>query len=395
MSRRIFAPGNRWLVGYLTFLSAFAPLSTDMYLPALPRMAGSLHTSYADISLTVSGFLLVFAASMLFWGPLSDKYGRRPVLLAGSLLYIVASVSIALAQSFAALLFWRGVQALGSGALGAMAMAVVKDVLRGPQMERVLAWMQTVMIIAPMLAPVVGSWLLLLTDWRGIFWTLTLCGAVALTGTLALRETARQRTQGGVSAVLQRIPVVLGKREFSRPLLLFSAMSMPFMAYLGISAHVVQTHFGQTAQAFGLFFAANALCSMFGPILHMRLFRHWPRRRVIACHLAGMSLGGALLLVCGGLSVWCFAACYAAITFCGSALRPPATVLMMESIRGDNGVVASLINSGGLLFGSLSMFLATLPFWSTAIVAAGVISCLVPGVAWCAWQRLGREYCGE
>ena len=392
MSTRIFSWGNRWLVGYLTFLSAFAPLSTDMYLPALPHMAEALHTSYAEIALTVSSFLLVFGVSMLFWGPLSDKYGRRPVLLAGSLLYMLSCVGIALAPGYAPLVFWRGVQALGSGALAAMAMAIVKDLLRGSQMERVLAWMQTVMIIAPMLAPVVGSWLLLLVDWRGIFWTLTSCGAIALAGALALRETAYRRTPGGVLGMLSRIPAVLGKGRFARPLLLFSCMAMPFFAYLGVSAHVYQTHYGLSAQAFGLFFAANAFCSMFGPMLHMRLFIAYPRSRVIACHLAGMCLGGGLLVALGSLSPWHFAACYILITFCGSALRPPATVLMMSSIRGDNGVVASLINCGGLLCGSLSMYLATLDVWSSAIVAAGAISCVMPGLAWLVWLRLGREY---
>ena len=392
MSKRLFSWGNRWLVGYLTFLSAFAPLSTDLYLPALPLMTESLRTSYADITLTVSGFLLVFAVSMLFWGPLSDKFGRRVVLLAGCVLYIASCVGIALAPGYTPLLLWRGVQALGSGALGAMSMTIVKDILRGSQMEKVLAWMQTVMIIAPMLAPVVGSWILLVMDWRGIFWVLTVCGLIALAGALAVRETARTRTEGGLFRVLQRFPAVLGQGRFSRPLLLFSAMAMPFFTYLGISAHVYQTHYGLSAQAFGLFFAANALCSMFGPILHMRFFRHHPRARVIACHLAGMCLGGSLLLLCGLWSYWHFAACYMLITFCGSAMRPPATLIMMSSIRGDNGVVASLINCGGLLCGSLGMYVATLDFWSSNIVAAGVISCVMPGLAFLAWLRLGREY---
>ena len=392
MSRRIFFFGNRWLVGYLTFISAFSPLSTDMYLPSLPHMAEALHTSYGQISYTVSGFMLVFAISMLFWGPLSDRYGRRPVLLTGSVLYIVSSIGIAQTSTFAALVALRGVQALGSGALGAMALAIVKDLLRGRQMEKVVTWMQTVMILAPMLAPVVGSWLLLITDWRGIFWALSLCGMLALGGALALRETALARTPGGVFGVLSRIPVVLGNRHFARPLLLFSALAMPFMAYLGISSHVIQTGFGLSPQTYGFYFAANAMCSMAGPLLHMRVFRHYPRGWVIACHLAVMCVAGGLLLLLGGLSSLWFAGIYATITFCGSALRPVATVLMMESIRGDNGVVASLINSGGLLFGSLSMFLCTLPVWNGAIAAAGTISCVVPGLALLVWLKLRKMY---
>ena len=127
MPKKVFAPGNRWLVAYLAFLSAFAPLSTDMYLPALPHMTQALQTTDALSSLSISCFLLLFGASMLFWGPLSDKYGRKPVLYTGALLYVVSSLFLALAQSIWPLLFWRAVQAIGSGGISAMALAIVKD----------------------------------------------------------------------------------------------------------------------------------------------------------------------------------------------------------------------------------------------------------------------------
>ena len=117
MPKKVFAPGNRWLVAYLAFLSAFAPLSTDMYLPALPHMTQALQTTDALSSLSISCFLLLFGASMLFWGPLSDKYGRKPVLYTGALLYVVSSLFLALAQSIWPLLFWRAVQAIGSGGI--------------------------------------------------------------------------------------------------------------------------------------------------------------------------------------------------------------------------------------------------------------------------------------
>ena len=149
MPKKVFAPGNRWLVAYLAFLSAFAPLSTDMYLPALPHMTQALQTTDALSSLSISCFLLLFGASMLFWGPLSDKYGRKPVLYTGALLYVVSSLFLALAQSIWPLLFWRAVQAIGSGGISAMALAIVKDVLRGRAMEKVITWIQTITILAP------------------------------------------------------------------------------------------------------------------------------------------------------------------------------------------------------------------------------------------------------
>lgn len=205
--KRFFMFSNKWLIGYLTFISAFAPLSTDMYLPALPHMVTSLATDYAKASLSVSGFLLIFALSMLIWGPLSDKYGRRPVLLGGSLVYVFASVAIALASSIVPLLCWRALQALGSGAVSAMALAIVKDMLRGQALEQVVAWMQTVMVLAPILAPVLGGWILLAVDWRGIFWMLAFCGLLSFLGALGFRETClpAHRNRGSVFSALGRL----------------------------------------------------------------------------------------------------------------------------------------------------------------------------------------------
>ncbi len=199
MPQKVFAPGNRWLVAYLAFLSAFAPLSTDMYLPALPHMTQALQTTDALSSLSISCFLLLFGASMLFWGPLSDKYGRKPVLYTGALLYVVSSLFLALAQSIWPLLFWRAVQAVGSGGISAMALAIVKDVLRGRAMEKVITWIQTITILAPMLAPVIGGALLAVTDWRGIFVCLLLCGLLAALAGLTFQQI--QKYEHGMNRI--------------------------------------------------------------------------------------------------------------------------------------------------------------------------------------------------
>ncbi|MDE5878692.1 MAG: Bcr/CflA family efflux MFS transporter, partial [Desulfovibrio sp.] len=376
-SRRLFYPGNRFLILYLSFLSAFAPISTDMYLPALPSIAQTFATTNELASATISTFILIFAVSMLFWGPISDRYGRKPVLLAGSLLYIVASAAICLTSSIEAFLVWRGVQALGSGAASAMSLAVVKDVLRGGSMENVVAVMQATVIIAPLTAPVLGGWLLLAVDWRGIFLCLGLCGALALLGALCLQETNPHHGALSLGATFRRMGSALANRNFLYPLLIFSAMSMPFMSYLAVSAFIFQDTFHVSAQQYSLFFALNAFCSLLGPFLHMGVLRHRNRDRVLAAHLLIMCAAGVAIILWGGLGPWAFALLFAPLSLCGSAMRAPSTVLMMESIQGDNGIVASLINCAGLLFGALSMLLASLTVWPGAILAVGSISTVV------------------
>ena len=322
MPKKVFAPGNRWLVAYLAFLSAFAPLSTDMYLPALPHMTQALQTTDALSSLSISCFLLLFGASMLFWGPLSDKYGRKPVLYTGALLYVVPSLFLALAQSIWPLLFWRAVQAIGSGGISAMALAIVKDMLRGRAMEKVITWIQTITILAPMLAPVIGGALLAVTDWRGIFACLLLCGLLAGAGTLLLRETMHHPVQGNAFRTLGRLLVVLRHRGFRCLLLLFSATSMPFMAYLALSSYIFQGLFGLSPQAYSLFFAFNAGMSMLGPLAHERFFRTAPRRLFFSAYLGIVVVAGLGLLLVGDRGPFIFALLCAPIVFAAAPCAP-------------------------------------------------------------------------
>lgn len=391
-SYRIFRVGNCFLVPYLAFLSAFAPISTDMYLPALPSMAENLRTSNELVSASISLFMLVFAFSMLAWGPLSDRYGRRPALFAGTLIYILSSVGIAFCDSIVSLLFWRCVQAVGSGAACSLSMAIVKDIMKGDKMEKVISMMQAALIIAPLTAPVIGGWMLALVSWRGIFWSLALCGLLAMLGVFCLAETAPKSRTASISATFARMGVVLRQKEFLKPLLLFSAMAMPFMSYLATSSFIFQDGFGVSAQAYSLFFAFNAGSSLLGPLSHLYFLRHLPRNRVICAHLAFMTTAGILLPIFGGNGPWFFALLYAPICYCGSALRPPSTVLMMQSIDGDNGIVASLINCGGLLFGSLSMFIASLAIWPNPVLAVGCIAATVSGICLVFWLKIKNAY---
>ncbi|MDE5832174.1 MAG: Bcr/CflA family efflux MFS transporter [Desulfovibrio sp.] len=393
-SNRFFWPGNRFLVLFLSFLSAFAPLSTDMYLPALPAMAENFGVSSDSVADTITLFFLVFAISMLFWGPISDRYGRRPALLAGSLLYTVSSVFIALANSLDWMLFWRCVQALGSGAASSLALAIVKDALKGRLMQNVIGFMQTITVLAPLTAPVIGGGTLLFVSWRGIFWILALCGFVSFLGTLGLRETVRSRSQAGFLNIASRIGVVLKNAKFRDALIIFSAMAMPFMSYLALSPFVYQDVFGLSAQVYSLFFALNSCFIMVGPASYLKYFHRFDRVRLIFIQLVVMALSGTIALLAGRSGPWIFLFAFAPVSFCGSLMRPPSTLIMLESNRGDNGVIASLINCGALLCGSLSMFVSTLPFWPNPVFTIGAMTAIVSFSCAVFWYIIGKNYSG-
>lgn len=392
-SSSAFALGQNALIVYLAFLSAFVPLSTDLYLPALPSMAQFFNAPPELTNLTLSCFMLLYALSMLIWGPFSDKYGRKPILLAGLFIYIAASVASALSGTVYQLIAGRCFQAVGSGAVSAVSLAIVKDSFRGRSMENVLTWIQTMTVLAPMLAPVLGGLLLTITSWRGIFWTLTVCGGLALAISFALRETLAERIQDSALHSLSRLRVVLRHTGFRSLLLIFSLSSMPFMAYLAASAYIFEENFGISPQHYSYFFAANAAASMFGPLLYARFLRNIPQRAFIAANFVIPAVAGALLLLFGGTGPFVFALLYLPITFCGSAVRPPSTMLMMTQMDTDTGTVSSLIGSGALLCGSLAMLLCSLP-WNSFITATGTISLSVGALCLFGWLRLNaRKVC--
>lgn len=390
-SNRIFLPGNRFLIAYLVFLSSFPPLTTDMYLPALPALGRQLNASEELASLSLTVFFFAYAISTLFWGPLSDRYGRRPILLAGSILYTISSVGIGLCESIWPLLWLRIVQALGCGAATSISLAIVKDVLRGPRMERIVSFMQAAHVLAPLSAPVIGGGILYFVSWRGIFWTLTGCGLIALAGMLCLSETGKKNRNQSLTATFSRLGSVIAQKKFRSPFLLFSAMTMPFMSYLAVSAFVFQNWFGLSPQWFSVFFAINASFSLLAPLAHIYIFSRLNRSTVISVQLFIVTLSGILLVLFGRDNPWVFAALMAPITFCGSALRPPGTYIMLKAVRGDNGVVASLIQFGAMLFASVAMVLAPMAFWPGPVTAIGAIAMTVSGICFFYWQKIKNQ----
>ena len=168
----------------LSMLMAFVFISTDLYLPALPIMREAPHGSTGAIEWTISGFLIGFSISQLFWGPVADRYGRKRPIAMGLLLFIVGSTGCARSTDISAMIFWRAVQALGACASVVLARAMVRDLYEGPQAAKMLSTLITVMAIAPLVGPSVGGMILQVTTWRAIFWILifwTLVGVGVLT----------------------------------------------------------------------------------------------------------------------------------------------------------------------------------------------------------------------
>ncbi len=382
--------GNRGLIILIAVLSAFVPLSTDLYLPALPGMGDYFHVSANLTNLTLILFFIFFSAGMLFWGPLSDKYGRRPVLLTGLALYIAASAACALSWSIWHLIFSRILQAVGGSAASAVAMAMVKDVYDGRRRESVLALVQSMVVISPAVAPVLGAFMLPYTSWRGLFWTLAFIGIVSMVGGLLLRETVPSRYTGTVTQSIRRLGAVLKNPGFTSLLIVFSLVSTASLAFVSVSSYIYEKGFGLSEQWYSFYFALNAVALISGPLLYLWFSRHFRRRSIVGSGFAVMIAGGALVCLFGSLGPLLFALALFPASLMGSCVRPPGAFLMLEQQTEDTGSASALINCSGLVFGSAGMILVSLD-GSNLVFSLGVINVAVGFVCLLGWLLIGRR----
>jgi DHA1 family bicyclomycin/chloramphenicol resistance-like MFS transporter len=266
-----------------------------MYLPALPAIAADLQAPYAAVQQSLSAFVLGLAAGQLLFGPLSDRVGRRPILALGLSLYVIASGALALAQDVPELVLLRLLQALGGAAGVVLARAIVRDLYQGVEAARALALVMLVTGTAPLLAPLIGGWLLALADWRAIFWLLAGFGALILAASRrVLPETRRGKGTGGLGPALLR---PLAERETLGFMLAGGFAFAGMFAYIAATPFVYIELFGVSPQRYGLLFGLNVVGIMTGSFASARLVGRLGVRRLLGFGTAVIALAGLALLI--------------------------------------------------------------------------------------------------
>lgn len=379
------------LMFFVTIMNMFIPLSTDLYLPALPTMSTVLGVSAALTNLTLVSFFFFFAVGTLLWGPISDKYGRKPVLLAGTGLYTISSLFCALAGNVYVLIVARIVEGLGAGALIAVSMALIKDCFSGKQRESMLAIVQSVGGLAPMIAPVLGGILLQFTSWRGSFWVLTGAGALCFVLSALYQETLidEERYEGTIAGSLGRLLIVSKNMGFSLPCLIFSLYNFAFMAYIAMSSYIYVDKFGLSEQVYSYFFAANAALSVIGPMLYVKFFTKANKRKFAYACFISYVVFGAFLLFLGNLSPFLFWLGFAPFSLMGTISRPFSTGLLLDQQKGDTGSASSLINGIATIFGSCGMVMASM--WGDIIFGLGFMIFATGVLSILGWAALMRS----
>lgn len=347
------AAGTRRLELFLLLgaLTAFAPLTTDIYLPAMPTLQHDFVTSAARVQLTLATYFVGFALGQAFWGPIADRYGRRLPLVLGMTLYIAASIACSLAPTIEWVAAARLIQAIGACAGIVIARAVVSDLFAAQDAARVFAMLTMVMGVAPIVAPTGGAYLLIWLGWRAIFWALALFGSACLAAAwLRLPETRPAGTTGpaAIGLVLARFAEIATDRRFLATGLP-GALAMGCMyTYIAGASFVFIDRYGFAPDHFALLFGLNSLALVISAQVNRVLLRNWSAQTVLRRLLVVECIAGLALLALalfGPDNPWAVAiplfCCIGTLGF----VYPNATALAMASFRHQAGFASALLGT--------------------------------------------------
>jgi MFS transporter, DHA1 family, multidrug resistance protein len=280
-------------------LSALGPLSMDMYLPSLPRLAIDMHTKASLAQLSITACLLGMAGGQLFIGPLSDKQGRRIPLIISLLVYCAASLLCSFASSIWLLVLLRLVQGLAGGGGIVISRAIVRDLYSGTELTRFFSLLMLVNGVAPILAPVVGGQLLKFTSWRGVFIVLCVLSLIMLAASLfGVKETLLQenRASGGIKDTFSTFGKIFRNRMFMGYALAQGFAMGAMFAYISGSPFVIQTLFGASPQMFSIIFAINGIGIILASQITGKLAGKIKESSLLSAGLAIAGIGGLGLL---------------------------------------------------------------------------------------------------
>lgn len=337
------------LLPYLSALSGFAPFSTDIYLASMPVIRHVFDTTVVNVQLTLSLFFVAFAFCQLVWGPLSDRYGRKPILIIGLVIFVVGSLFCALSRNITQLIVSRVIQAVGASSGIVMSMAIARDFFPEEKLARILAIMVSITMIAPLIAPVVGSYLLIHIGWQANFYFLAAYGLALLLGSYFLHETH----QAPKSILSFREWLHAAKKQaifvpFLLPACTVGTMISAVFGFVSSSPFIYITLYHLPPERFGWYFAVNASALILGSLTLHPLKQILNHRKTIIIGLGAGILGSVLMLMMLSLypnSIWSVAIPAFVITYSLGVLLAEISALALKHVISHTGMASSLLGT--------------------------------------------------
>ena len=371
--KTMLRPGTFALTVLLAALSAIGPLTTDMYLPSLPDIARLLGASTAQTQLTISSYLVGFAVGQIFYGPLADRHGRKPVLIGAMALYCAASLVCALSTSIEMLIAARALQALGGAGGIVLARAIVRDLYSGARAGRELSLIGAVMALAPVLAPLIGGVLQTALGWRSVFFTLVVAGLAGAAIVWPLMpETLSQRAAHPVTpaSMLKSYRIVARNPAYLAYLGIASTSFAGLFAWISGSSFVLQYLYGLTPFQFGVAFAVGSAGYMAGTTLAARLVMRHELDRTLGYGAAAMAAGGIAMVLAVGFGL----ASAAALVLPMALYLAGLGMVLPQAIAGAMTPFPERAGAASALLGFVQQ--------STAALCGALVGVLLGSTAW-------------
>jgi DHA1 family bicyclomycin/chloramphenicol resistance-like MFS transporter len=352
------------LLALLALLSAFTPLSIDLYLPSLPVIAVDLRGSVGDIQLTLSAFMIAFGLGQIFYGPAGDRFGRRPVILGGLAVYILTSVGCAFAAAAGQLVLLRFLQGLAACGSVVLARTMVRDLAERDQAARAMSLMMACTSIAPMLAPLIGGQILWFLGWRAVFWVLAAIGVIALIAAyFRLPETLRPEYKQplALKSILQRFGELLRHRAFMGYAFTSSFMFAALLSFLSGSPFVFIERYGIPPRSYGAIFGSLVVFMTIGSLLNARFAPRLGAGRILRVAVWVPLITGTAAIVLGAIEarygtigMWPIVACFAPQIATISLIGPNSMAMALHRYPHMAGTASSLM--GVMQFGLGAVF---------------------------------------
>ena len=338
----------------LGVLAAFPPLVTDMYLPALPVMTAEFQTTASAVQMSLATCILGLAMGQLVFGPLSDKWGRKPLLKSALLLFILATVAILFSPTIEMLNICRFFQGLGGAGGVVLSRSVATDCYSGRELAKSLAIIGAINGIAPVTAPVIGGLFSEAIGWKGIFGILLAIGVLLYVVSIPFREshTSEKHYAGSLTSLFIQAGILFKNSVYVRYVLIFGMANAALFGYISSASFIIQNDFGLSELMFGILFGINSMAIGSGSILSLK-FKQITNAIHVGC--AGM-FGCSVLQLCNynlGFGFWGYEILVFIMLFSVGMVFTSSTTLAMTEGKSKIGWASAIVGAAGFLFGGI------------------------------------------
>lgn len=372
---KVFIPAT------LGMLTAFGPFVTDFYLPVLPEMTGYFHTTPALASMSLTAGMIGLAAGQLFIGPLTDKYGRKRILVGSMLLFVVASLLCIFSGDIFMFNAMRVLQGLAGAGGIVIAKSMSADMYTGRELASFMALLGAINGIAPVCAPVVGGLMAGVTSWTGVFAVILAVGIVLMVCSMFLPETLQpaNRIRKSVIKVYGNLFRVFRNSRFTLSVMAEMACFFMFFAYIASSPFIMQQVYHLSPLGYSLCFGLNALMIGVGAAMATRF-----RSQGTCLRFGGLGMHAGTLLLAfllnTAMPLWIVMLAYIYTLICFGLMQPPLTAIALDSERDNAGAASAIFGASGFVAGALSsplVGIGDITVTSGLVIACGAVVCLL------------------